>query len=72
MIRNFEKIDSKYKFVVLASQRSEQLVEGARQKVDINSKKPTVVAQQEVLEGLVGFYHEDENPPEEEENEDQE
>ena len=65
MIKNFEDIDSKYKFVVIASQRSEQLVDGARQKVESPSIKPTIVAQEEVLEGLIDFYHEDEKPPEE-------
>lgn len=68
MIRNFEKLDSKYKFVVIASQRSEQLVDGARQKVESPSRKATIIAQEEVLKGLVDFYHEDENPPEEEES----
>jgi DNA-directed RNA polymerase subunit omega len=68
MVKNFESVDSKYKFVVIASQRSEQLVDGAKQKVESSSRKPTVVAQEEVLEGLIPFYHEDENPPEEEES----
>ncbi len=67
MIKNYEEVDSKYKFVVIASQRSEQLVDGAKQKVESLSRKPTIVAQEEVLEGLINFFHEDENPPEGEE-----
>ncbi len=69
MLRDFEKVDSKYKFVVIASQRSEQIVDGAKQKVDSFSNKPTIIAQQEVLEGLVDYYHEDEKPEEKDEEE---
>lgn len=67
MIKDSKNFDCKYKFVVIASQRSEQLVDGARQKIESFSNKPTIVAQQEVLAGLVDYYHEDENPPDEEE-----
>src|SRR5437762_1050798 len=39
-----EKIDSKFRFVLLASKRAEQMVRGARPKVESVSRKPTRVA----------------------------
>lgn len=48
-----EDLDSKYAFVTLASKRAEQLQSGALPKVTKSARKVTVVAQQEVAEGLV-------------------
>lgn len=48
-----EKIDSKFRFVLLASKRAEQMVRGARPKVESTSRKPTRVAMNEVLEDRV-------------------
>jgi DNA-directed RNA polymerase omega subunit len=49
-----EDLDSKYAFVTLASKRAEQLQSGALAKVaEGKPRKVTVVAQQEVAEGLV-------------------
>ncbi|MEO8503692.1 MAG: DNA-directed RNA polymerase subunit omega [Acidobacteriota bacterium] len=50
-----EKIDSKFRFVLLASRRAEQMVRGARPRVDIASRKPTRVAMTEVLEDRVAW-----------------
>jgi DNA-directed RNA polymerase omega subunit len=49
-----EDLDSKYRFVTLASLRAEQLMTGALPRVEAASKKPTVTAQEEVAAGLVG------------------
>ena len=48
-----EQYDSKFRFVLLASSRAEQLVRGARPKLDNVSKKPTRVAMEELKEGMV-------------------
>ena len=48
-----EDIESKYRFVMLAALRAEQLQSGAVARLDSASHKATVVAQEEVAEGLV-------------------
>jgi DNA-directed RNA polymerase omega subunit len=57
-----EEMESKYKFVTLASKRAEQLQAGAPSRVDMPGRKVTVLAQAEVAEGLVDVW----NPEEEE------
>lgn len=42
------KVDSKFRFVLLAATRAEQLMRGARPKVDSVSRKPTVTAMREL------------------------
>ena len=51
-----EEMESKYKFVTLASKRAEQLQTGAPARVDIPGRKVTVVAQAEVAEGAVDVW----------------
>jgi DNA-directed RNA polymerase omega subunit len=46
------KIDSKFRFVLVAAQRAEQLMRGARPKVDAKGK-PTRVAMEEVNAEMV-------------------
>ena len=48
-----ENVESKYRFVMLSALRAEQLQLGAIPRVDSMSTKATVVAQEEVAEGLV-------------------
>lgn len=48
-----EDLDSKYKFVTLASKRAEQLQQGAVPRVERGVRKSIVVAQEEVAKGLV-------------------
>ena len=55
-----EKIDSKFRFVLLASQRAEQMMRGAQPKVDKPGAKQTRVAMHEILEDAVGW---DYGPP---------
>ena len=52
-----EQYDSKFRFVLLASIRAEQLVRGARPKLEGISKKPTRVAMEEVKSGLVPWSY---------------
>jgi len=51
-----ENLDSKYRFVTLASKRAEQLQTGARPKVEDTDRKVTVMAQEEVATGLVDVW----------------
>ncbi len=50
-----EKIDSKFRFVLLASTRAEQIMRGAMPKVDMPAAKPTRAAMEEVLADKVGW-----------------
>ena len=56
MYRIPERMSSKYEFVMLAAKRAEQLQMGALPRVDPVSTKVTVIAQQEVAEGMVQLF----------------
>lgn len=49
------KIDSKYRFVILAAKRAKQLLKGAKPKVKAKSRNLIQIAQQEVKSGLVDY-----------------
>lgn len=51
------EIDSKYRMIILAAQRSKQLQRGAnsRTDIDIRKSKPTRVAMKELAEKRVNF-----------------
>ncbi len=53
MLKLPENLESKYKFVTLASMRAEQLQAGAVPRVESVHHKPTIVAQEEVAAGVV-------------------
>ena len=62
-----EDLDSKYKFVTLASKRAEQLQKGALPRVDeMDARKKTLVAQAEVAQGEVAIYDPEIEQPSEE------
>ena len=50
-----ERIDSKFRYVLLASQRAEQLVQGAMQRVEATSPKPTRIGMQEITENVIDW-----------------
>jgi DNA-directed RNA polymerase subunit omega len=52
------EIDSKYRLIILAAQRSKQLQRGARPRVEIDptKHKPTRIALEEVIQGTVPFH----------------
>ncbi len=52
---NVDQIDSKYRFVIIASKRAKELLKGAKARIKSKSKNPVRVAQQEVEMGLVDF-----------------
>lgn len=56
-------IDSKYRMIILAAQRSKQLQRGAnsRTDVDIRKNKPTRVAMKEINERKVNFTFTDQS-----------
>lgn len=54
-----EDIESKYRFVTVAALRAEQLQAGSLPRVESTSRKATVIAQQEVAQGMVGPYDPD-------------
>jgi DNA-directed RNA polymerase omega subunit len=48
-----ERIDSKFRFVLLAAERAEQMMRGGRPKVDMGRQKVTRIAMQEIANDLV-------------------
>lgn len=58
---NPPEIDSKYRLIILAAQRSKQLQRGAQPRVDadLRKTKPTRVAMKEIQEKKVNFEIED-------------
>ena len=48
-----EKIDSKFRFVLLAAERAEQMLRGAKPKIDMGELKSTRVAMMEISNDLV-------------------
>ena len=61
-----EKIDSKFRFVLLASHRAEQMMRGAQSKQPISNLKLTRIAMQEIEESQVEWDYGPEIIPEEE------
>jgi DNA-directed RNA polymerase subunit omega len=61
MIKVPDNTMSKYRFVMLAALRAEQLQAGAIPRIDSDTRKPTVLAQEEVAAGLVEVW--DPNQP---------
>jgi len=50
-----DKIDSKFRYVLVASGRAEQLMRGAAAKVDPKGRKATMVALEELSSDLVNW-----------------
>ena len=50
-------VDSKYRLILIAAQRSKQLQKGARPRVEMDAQrhKPTRIALEEVQRGMVTF-----------------
>lgn len=54
-MNRFGNVDSKFRFVILASKRAKQLLKGAKPKVKTKSKNPIRIAQIEVRSGVVEY-----------------
>lgn len=52
-----ERVDSTFRFVLISARRAEQLMRGARPKVDASHGKLTRVALREVSEDLVDWQY---------------
>ena len=55
MLKSFGDVESKFKFVVVASKRAKQLLKGAKPKLKTKSKSFIRIAQEEVKDGLVDY-----------------
>lgn len=53
--KNPNIMDSKFRLVLVAANRAEQLMRGARPKVEVGKRKPTRVALEEVDQRLVDW-----------------
>jgi DNA-directed RNA polymerase omega subunit len=53
MDRTIEHFDSKFRLVLLAARRAEQLVRGGRPKLELPQNKPVRLAMEEVQRGMV-------------------
>ena len=53
MIMLPEGFDSNYRYIIVVSQRAEQLIGGAKPRAESRHAKPTLIAKQEVDSGLV-------------------
>ncbi len=54
-LKVYGDLDSKFRFVILASKRAKQLLEGAKPKIKTKSKNLILVAQQEVKQRLIDY-----------------
>ncbi len=54
-MKEYGEIDSKFRYVILASKRAKQLLKGARPKLKPKTKNLIRVAQEEVKRGLIDF-----------------
>jgi DNA-directed RNA polymerase subunit omega len=61
MVKLPDNTMSKYRFVMLAALRAEQLQAGAIPRIDSDTRKATVLAQEEVAAGVVDVW--DPNQP---------
>jgi DNA-directed RNA polymerase subunit omega len=52
-----ERIDSTFRYVLLSARRAEQLLRGARPRVDLANAKATRIAMREVSEDLVEWQY---------------
>ncbi len=55
MNKEYGNIDSKYRFVIVASKRAKDLLKGAKARIQDKSKNAIRIAQKEVRLGLVDF-----------------
>lgn len=54
-LKELDKVDSKFRFVHVAARRARQLMGGARPLTETISRKPTRIAEEEVLQGVVAY-----------------
>jgi len=67
LVAHEEEIDSKFRYVIIASKRAKQLLKGAKPKVKTRTRNLIRIAQEEVKRGLIQY--EIRAPQEEEQDE---
>ncbi|MCP4203015.1 MAG: DNA-directed RNA polymerase subunit omega [bacterium] len=67
MLKYPDKIDSKFRFVLLSATRAEQLVRGAKPKTESGPGKPSRVAMKEIRRELIDWDYGPAPEPQEEE-----
>ena len=55
MVGHEEEIDSKFRYVIIASKRAKQLLKGAKPKVKTRTRNLIRIAQEEVKRGLIQY-----------------
>jgi DNA-directed RNA polymerase omega subunit len=58
-----KEVDSKFRFITVASQRAKQLQNGAKPRVEVKTRKATRVAMYEVLANLISWEVKEEVRP---------
>ena len=71
MDRMPEKIDSKFRFVLLAAERAQQMMKGGRPKLDLGELKSTRAGMEEVLNDVMEWDYGPAPDPEEIEGEEE-
>ena len=56
-------VDSKFRFITVASQRAKQIQNGAKPRVDAKTRKPTRVAIEEVMANAISWEMREEVKP---------
>jgi DNA-directed RNA polymerase omega subunit len=59
-----KEVDSKFRFITVASQRAKQLQNGAKPRVDTRSRKSTRVAIEETLAQAISWEVKEDKPEE--------
>lgn len=54
-MKDYGNVDSKYRFVIIASKRAKQLLKGSKPRIKGKSRNPIRIAQSEVKLGLVDY-----------------
>jgi len=54
-LKSVEAVDSKFRFVHVAARRARQLMGGMPALIESTSRKPTRIAEEEVLAGLIEY-----------------
>lgn len=54
-METFGNVDSKFRFIILASKRAKQILKGAKPKVELKSRNAVRIAQAEIMENLVEY-----------------
>ena len=50
-----DRIDSTFRYILLAAKRAEQMIHGAHAKVESGARKPTLVAMEEISRDVVDW-----------------